>query len=41
MSSALNAGIRLKIWQHSKTAMIEKIPGCPKANKKLRGVIHL
>jgi hypothetical protein len=34
-----HCGISLSRWQQSTTAMIEKIPGCPKINK-LR-VIHL
>jgi hypothetical protein len=39
LSQASISGISLQRWQNSTTAMIEKIPGCPKINK-LR-VIHL
>jgi hypothetical protein len=37
--AAVKSGTSLERWQHSTTAMIEKIPGTPKINK-LR-VIHL
>jgi ribonuclease HI len=39
LTYASTSGISLRRWQNSTTAMIEKIPGCPKINK-LR-VIHL
>jgi hypothetical protein len=39
LTQASLGGISMQRWQNSTTAMIEKIPGCPKINK-LR-VIHL
>jgi ribonuclease HI len=39
IKASIQLGISLNRWQNSTTAMIEKLPGCPKINK-LR-VIHL